>query len=305
MYIHTGVMEIPPCFVITTITPSDPGTQYTVTPTSEGGYIINATYTQPITGDSAGIHDIQVNYTFDPLCAENRCGGYCPGNQYQANFVSYLHLKCPNETQACCFCGTNKTSLSPSGTINGTTTTSSITAAGIRIVQTGTFNLYGMDRPIGSICWNNEISCNTGALDFYNQSLVNVIPDGLDATPANMTSSNNGSAGTFLFTYENQATGVLTSVEVPITPPFVEIPPASPSDGIHYMRVNISAVFAYLGVANATSICAKSIGYCTGVNQFYSVTGKAVSDCSSFPNSAKITTDVYFTNGTLAQEQLA
>ena len=169
-------------------------------------------------------------------------------------------------------------------------------------MQTGIFHLYGMNRPIGSICWNNEISCNTGALDFYNQSLTNIIPNGLDATPANITSSNGGSQGTILFTYDNQ--GVSTSVEIPIISPLVDLPPAG-SNGKAYMKVNISAVFAYLGVANATSMCAKSVGYCTGVNEYYTSTGKAVSDCSAFPNSAKITTDVFFTNGTLAEAQLA
>lgn len=60
-----------------------------------------------------------------------------------------------------------------------------------------------MGLPIGSICWTNVPTCNSQMVDFRNQTIVNVIPDGLDGKPSMITSSNGGALGLVGFTLVN------------------------------------------------------------------------------------------------------
>jgi len=176
-----------------------------------------------------------------------------------------------------------------------------VTAAGITLNVVGTFNPQGMNRPIGSICWKNTPTCNTGALLFEQTLLKNTIPDGVDATPALMTDSNGGAPSAVAFTY--QGVGGPITASIPIQDPLVKIEPGS-APGTHDIFFNVSAIYTYLGFpGTGFSPCPLSVGYCTGINNFYT-TGEAVSDCTTFKNPGVITTDVYFSNGSLAEAGL-
>jgi len=195
------------------------------------------------------------------------CGGYCVGGGYAANFSAQLEIRCPSN-KTCCFCGQNGTDLQlGNGVISGSSSSSRVFAAYLQLSMSGQFELHGMGRRIGSICWGNQPGCAPQNLDLTNVVLVNTLPDGLDVNPGNMTNINGGTYGYFQYTYIDND-GATQTTPLPFDSSFTQFT-AGPGC-TKSIAFNISAINLFLGVYNYSHPCASSIGYCTGIQDFYS-----------------------------------
>jgi len=139
-------------------------------------------------------------------------------------------------------------------------------------------------------------------LSFQNTLLQTVIPDGLDGYATNITDVNGGTYGTVAFSYA--LNGMPKTAQINITDPYV-IVTNNRITGTSVLSFNTTAIYLLLGLSNLTqNPCPLTVGYCTGINDFYTATGKPISDCNTFTATGLLGADIFFFNGSLAQKGL-